>query len=206
MILNVKRLACYKGNKYLFRDLNFSVSPGQLLLIQGQNGSGKSSLLKILAGLSVPEKGKVYWGSDTIWKQRDKYCNQMSFLGHKEGMKRNLTPIENIRDLLIMAELPTHEEKMKQILAAVQLQAHAHYPCYQLSQGQRRKVALCALLVKQKPLWLLDEPFTALDKESIYHLQQRFIEHLRQNGMIVIASHTALDFIDLNDMITIVLG
>jgi heme exporter protein A len=176
-----KHLACIKGEQYLFRNLSFSLQAGQLAFIQGANGSGKSSLLKIVAGLGVANKGSV-----------KTTATSKGYLGHKDGLRQLLTAKENIRLQATLHDYSIDENLLDEFLTQLQLNKVLSLPCQLLSQGQRRKVALCALLLKQHALWILDEPFTALDKTSCEWLQQQFLVHLKRGGMIIVASHAPL--------------
>lgn len=182
MKFEIKNLSCERGGRYLFRNLNFFLSDGQLVLIQGQNGAGKSTLLKILAGLVTPQKGSVF-SSESELNQH------ISYLGHKEGLKRALTPYENVKHLLSQNARSHFFSKIDTIFSMFDLQNVATIPCWHLSQGQRRKVVLAAIVLMRKKLWILDEPFTALDKQSESLVKKLFEQHLTQGGMIVMASH-----------------
>lgn len=177
---NVKQLACVRSGQYLFQDLSFSLTAGELILIQGANGSGKTSLLKILAGLASSESGTV------------ERLGGVAYLGHRAGIKKELTVRENIALLLILARQQCDESVIQAVLRSFELQAESHRLCTTLSMGQQRKVALAALIVKQRPIWILDEPFTGLDKRSVGVMCGYFLTHLAGGGIIVLASH-ALD-------------
>lgn len=179
MHFKVKRVGCIKGGQYLFRNLSFSLAPGQLAWVQGPNGSGKSSLLKILAGLAIPERGNV------------ENIGEIAYVGHKEGIKKGLSVMENIVLHLTLTKQHSQPELMNSILSAFDLQRVKNTLCSALSMGQRRKVALATLILKQKPIWILDEPFTGLDKASIDLLCGCFTSHLSKQGMIIVASHAA---------------
>lgn len=181
MLLEANNIGCIRGDQYLFRNLNFRVGLGELLSIQGQNGAGKTTLLKVLAGLILPDKGKV-----TLQAKAPK--GQLAFLGHRDGINVNLTVMENIHLQLALANQKIDENLLKSVLAEFNLSHKSEMYCYQLSQGQRRKVALCCLLLKQKPLWILDEPFTSLDSATMMHFTQMMQAHL-SNGLIVMTSH-----------------
>lgn len=177
MHFKVKRLACIKGNQYLFRNLNFSLSAGELVLVQGPNGSGKSSLLKILAGLASSEQGSV------------EHTSEIAYVGHKDGIKKGLSVIENIRLQLALGQQSSQINEIERVLETFRLHAQRDKLCAALSMGQRRKVALASLVLKQKPIWILDEPFTGLDNPSVEALCGYFNSHLSKSGMIVVASH-----------------
>lgn len=193
MKLEVKNLSCVRGNTYLFRNLNFNLAAGQLLWVQGQNGTGKSSLLKILAGLMLPEKGSVFWQGQTIDNLGAMYYAIMSYLGHKDGLKRILTPNQNIKHHITLGQSEVTELEMDKMLELLGLRSHAQTPSQELSVGQRRKVALAALMLKQKPLWILDEPFTALDTQSVKIIKNRINHHLSQGAIVIMASHTSVE-------------
>jgi heme exporter protein A len=188
MKLEVKSLSCVRGEKYLFRKLNFEVPPGQLLFIKGQNGSGKSTLLKILTGLASPEKGEVLWDGQNITRCAQ-FCSNLSYVGHKDGLKLALTPHENVVAALELGECHDASTNSSGILMQFDLAQEQHIPCQQLSAGQRRKVALAIMILKNRKLWVLDEPYTSLDKKSIDLLNRFLMQHLVNNGMVVMASH-----------------
>lgn len=188
MTVDIKNLSCKRGEHFIFRKLSFSISAGELLVIKGQNGSGKTSLLKMIAGLILPDKGTVSWHHRNITESND-YCANMSFLGHKNGLKMALNPLENLANLLALGECKLSLPRVETVLRMLDLGAHCDKTCGQLSSGQQRKVALAAVILKQKPLWILDEPYTALDTQSIDSLNKLFMEHLANKGMIVMASH-----------------
>lgn len=191
MYFKVKRLACIKGNQYLFSNLSFILSPGELLLVQGQNGSGKSSLLKILAGLASFEHGSI---------DKD---GELAYFGHKEGIKKGLTVIENIALQLALAKCSRTLNDIESVLKTFRLNDCKNKLCSMLSMGQRRKVALAGLILKQKPVWILDEPFTGLDKESVSALCEWFVSHLANKGIIIVASH-AVEAIQAHQTIELV--
>ena len=179
-------------DKYLFRNLNFKVRPGQLLRIQGQNGAGKTTLLKVLAGLITPDKGKITWQDQPI-AQSHIFKENMALVSHKAGINPALTVKENIELQLNLAGVSSEETLFQTVLEEFGLISKANELCYQLSQGQQRKVALCALILKNKALWLLDEPYTALDQDSITAFNEKVQSHLNQQGLVIIASHQPIN-------------
>jgi heme exporter protein A len=191
MILEVKNLSYTRSSSrdnYLFRKLNFKLSAGQLMVIQGNNGAGKSTLLKVVAGLIAPEKGGVYWKGDPISKSTT-YRSNMSYLSHKDGLRQALTLHEN---LILDIKLNTQaicNTQLTDVLNAFRLQECKQVFCQNLSAGQRRKLRLASIILKQSLLWILDEPFTFLDKQSSEVLRMYFRSHLTQGGMILMASH-----------------
>jgi heme exporter protein A len=193
MNFEVKNLAFSREHRYLFRKVNFSLSAGDLLHVQGFNGAGKSSLLKILIGLISPQKGHVFWHGKAIHSDYSAFCEKVSYLGHKDGLKKTLTPIENVHHHLVLSGSACNQAMTNDLLQTLDLSRLRNTPCQRLSAGQRRKVALIPIILAKKPLWVLDEPFTALDNESINRLQALFFAHVAQGGMIIMASHIALE-------------
>ncbi len=188
MNVEVKNLSFARADQYLFRNLNFKLAPGQMLIIQGHNGSGKSTLLKILAGLIQPNKGCVTWGKQKISDSEQFLCD-LSYLGHRDGLNLGLNAKENIKVLLALGGVAVKQDEMTTLLEKLNLSAHMSKVCQKLSAGQRRKVALSAIALKRKRLWILDEPFTSLDDNSIDAVNHLMKNHLSNNGMIIMASH-----------------
>ncbi|WP_454253276.1 cytochrome c biogenesis heme-transporting ATPase CcmA [Pseudomonas sp. Marseille-Q7302] len=182
-LLDAVALRCERGGRLLFDDLSLSVQAGELLQIGGVNGSGKTSLLRILAGLLPADGGDV----------RRPPAAELLWLGHAPGVSEALTAVENLQ---VLANLwrPATSEVCVAALAAVGLAEWADEPCAQLSAGQRRRVALARLYLPHPPrLWLLDEPFTALDAGTCQHLEQRLHEHCATGGAVALTSHRELD-------------
>lgn len=190
MALEVKQLSCIKGRRVLFRNLTFSLNAGQLILIQGDNGAGKTTLLRMLAGLASPDKGHVTYAQQPIALHQ----TNLSYVGHKDAVHASLSVRENIAFLMALTERTVAQSALDVLLKGLDLFDYAHSPCDQLSQGQRRKVSLCALLAKALPLWILDEPTTALDERSSAWFYQAMATHLRQGGMVIMASHTPIEY------------
>jgi heme exporter protein A len=188
MTLVARNLSCFRGSQQLFRNLNVSLTQGELLLIQGQNGTGKSTLLQIMAGLLSPLKGQILWDEKIIAKNSH-YYDCMSYLGHKDALKKDLTLDENIAMHLALAQVSTTSQKQDEILSALALSHQRTMLSQSLSAGQRRKTALATLMLKARKLWIMDEPFTALDTNSIKVVEDLLNTHLSQGGMIVMASH-----------------
>ncbi|GBE08276.1 MAG TPA: cytochrome c biogenesis heme-transporting ATPase CcmA [Gammaproteobacteria bacterium] len=188
-MLEVTNLECIRGDRTLFSGLEFSLESGELLHLQGHNGSGKTSLLRILCGLIAPSQGLVHWKGNNIRWRRDEFAADMLFLGHLNGIKADLTAVENLRILCQLSGLDISDENLWQVLEKMGLYGYEDLPVRVLSQGQKRRVTLARLLLSKVPLWLLDEPFTSLDKAAVDFLQTVIAEHLKDGGMVMLTTH-----------------
>jgi heme exporter protein A len=187
-MLEAAQLECARGGRALFRDLSFSVKGGELLRIAGANGSGKTSLLRILCGLLPPSAGEVRWNGEPIQSLREEYARRLVYLGHAPAVKDELTAAENLEFTAMLAGLSVSGSE---IAAAVErLAVPAEKPVRQLSQGQRRRAALARLALSSAvPLWLLDEPFTALDAAAAGLTRELIGAHASAGGAIVYTTH-----------------
>ena len=188
-MLEVNNLECIRGDRSLFSELGFSLDAGELLHLQGHNGSGKTTLLRTLCGLIAPSAGAVNWNGKNIRRQREEFASEMLFLGHLNGLKDDLTAVENLRILCQLDGLDTDVEELWQVLEEMGLYGHEDLPVRVLSQGQKRRVCLARLLLSKAPLWLLDEPFTALDKAAVEFLQTVIADHIKQGGLVILTTH-----------------
>ncbi|WP_034948135.1 cytochrome c biogenesis heme-transporting ATPase CcmA [Erwinia oleae] len=187
-MLEATHLTCIRGERTLFRDLNFTVAAGDIVQIAGANGAGKTSLLRILAGLSRAEQGEVCWQQQPIHRQRENYHAAMLWIGHQPGIKANLTAGENLRFYH-----PAHqEEALLDALDAVNLTGFDDVAVGQLSAGQQRRVALARLWLTAAPLWILDEPLTAIDIDGVASLMALFTRHADNGGSIILTTHQPL--------------
>lgn len=189
--LSVTALAAVRGESRLFSDLSFTLQAGQLLFIQGGNGSGKTSLLYILAGLRQPETGEVCWGDTSILRLGKLYHQQVCFIGHQNGVKAELTVWENIKGFQLLK--PGKQQDIQSMVDTIGLAGYEDTLAYQLSSGQQRRLALSRLLFSDQPLWILDEPFTSLDQASIRLFESRLLAHSLAGGMVILTSHQAVD-------------
>lgn len=192
-MLEVMSLGCVRGDRRLFKDLNFSAAPGELIEVRGANGSGKTSLLRILCGLAQPAEGEVRWDGKNIRSLGEEYFGSVAYVAHQNGVKDELTSIENLRIAGGVGGNNVGEREAQEILARMGLQKESYLPSRYLSAGQRRRVALARLLVTRASLWILDEVLTSLDAAAM-DLSARFIgEHLSDGGMAIIATHQDLN-------------
>jgi len=189
-ILNAVNLSCFRQQTCLFKSLHFSLPAGTVLHIEGENGVGKSSLLRLLAGLASPASGEITWNQHAISDWRANYKENMHYIGHSNGIKLALTVTENLQ---VMARLALAKKPIiEPLLSSLQLQTHAQVQAKYLSAGQRRRLALAKLFLFPRPLWILDEPLTSLDEMSQTFFLARLKEHLALGGISIISSHYAL--------------
>lgn len=191
--LSVHGLACLRGERLLFRDLAFRLQAGELLLVQGGNGQGKTSLLRLLTGLSRPEAGEVRWRDRPIQEQREAYHAEMVYLGHANGVKDDLNPVENLRFAEGLQGRRFDAARAVATLERLGLDRCLDLPCRVLSFGQRRRVALAALLLAGATLWILDEPLTGLDVHAVALMEGLIRDHLAAGGLVVATTHQPLN-------------
>ncbi|MGF1730464.1 cytochrome c biogenesis heme-transporting ATPase CcmA [Photobacterium kasasachensis] len=215
-MLSVQELSCVRDERVLFDDLSFSVSSGELVQIEGHNGAGKTTLLRIIAGLGRADSGSVCWNNENIETAREDYYQDLLFLGHQTGVKRELTAFEN---LAFFQAMHTHTEDSElagtpqvsgddclwQALAHVGLAGREDVPAGQLSAGQQRRVALARLWISNHKLWILDEPLTAIDKQGVKVLERLFLSHVERGGVVLLTTHQDM-FTDSNHLRKIKLG
>ncbi len=185
-------LCCRRGEREVFARLAFGIAPGEVLLVKGPNGSGKSSLLRLMAGLLRPTEGRVEWHGADIAADPDAHRRRLHFIGHQDAVKPALTVRENLAFWAILRG----EEAPGRITAALGqlgLEPFGAMPARLLSAGQRRRLALARLLATPAALWLLDEPVTALDEESVTRFGRMLDEHRAGGGCAVLAVHGAID-------------
>ena len=192
-MLEVRNLECVRGDHRLFTGLNFQLEGGELLRLRGANGSGKTSLLRTLCGLLEPAEGEVLWRGENIRAQRDEFNAELLYLGHSNGVKAELTAFENLRihNALCGRRLP--DDRLYDALVEIGLGGREDLPTQVLSQGQKRRVALARLLLSDAALWVLDEPFTALDVDAVAQLARLMEAHLQRGGMVVYTTHQEVE-------------
>jgi heme exporter protein A len=189
--LEAVALACERDWRVLFEHLELQLGAGDMLQISGPNGSGKTSLLRLLAGLMQPSAGQVLFDGVALTERHQALAAQLLWIGHAAGIKDLLSAEENLAWLCALHR-PASREAIWTALAAVGLRGFEDVPCHSLSAGQQRRVALARLYLDNPPLWILDEPFTALDKQGVAQLEQHLAQHCEQGGMVVLTTHHSL--------------
>lgn len=189
-MLVTKSLACQRGRQVLWSDLDLEIQAGKLLLVKGANGQGKSSLLRILSGISPPLTGNIFWNDVDITKDRAAYRENIFYLGHQTPLRGDLTALENLQVLLELKGIGLTLDMLKTALlewglSPQQIQLQVRF----LSQGQRQRVGLSQLSLCQNTLWILDEPFNSLDSLGSDYLSQLLGAHLLRQGMVILTSH-----------------
>lgn len=193
-MLMAEGLEVWRGDRCLFSGLGLEVNAGQLLYVSGPNGSGKTTLLRMLCGLVLPEDGAIRWAGDNIRELGDEYHRELFYFGHLNGIKGELTALENLAMAALLAGQLHSEEQILDALERMGLQGYEDLPTKVLSQGQKRRVALAGLLLTRARLWILDEPFTALDVAAVAGLRDTLRAHLQAQGLVVLTTHQEVDF------------
>lgn len=191
-MLSAHQLSCVRGERTLFTGLDLAVASGEWLHVRGANGCGKTSLLRLLAGLASPAAGEIRWKGEPVRDDVQAYHEDMLFLGHLGAVKEELTALENLE---LAAELDGAKLPRDEAMAALHrfgLRGREHLPVRFLSAGQKRRVLLARLVTRKARLWILDEPFTALDTRAVDMLGGLVGEHLAQGGMAVVTSHQSI--------------
>ena len=186
-MLDVIDLTCHRGDRPLFRGLSFNLRRGALLHVRGANGCGKTTLLRTLCGLTQPASGHVHWQGQSIHEQFDAYRQQLCYIGHGNAIHGDLTSLENLQFEACLAGEDRSEAHPE--LSALGLGRVAGLPSKLLSQGQKRRVALARLSILKRTLWVLDEPFAALDSGAMQQLSAVLAQHLDRGGMCLLTSH-----------------
>lgn len=196
-LLTALALCCVRQDRVLFDAVDLELAAGELLHISGKNGAGKSSLLRILAGLATPDEGQVLWCGEPLSHRssnsapQSDFAQSLCFIGHLSGVQPQLTALENLE--FWQAAFALKKTDYFAVLATLGLAGLEDIPCQMLSAGQQRRVSLARLWLTQAKLWILDEPFTALDQSAIQLLQQQFKRHLEQGGAIILTTHQAME-------------
>lgn len=185
--LSADKLTLIRGERCLFEDLSFALNSGELLLLEGRNGCGKTSLMRAIAGMLSLESGEISWNGEPVLKQRQAFHGALVWLAHRTGLKGDLNMMENLHfEQSLRAQSSRDPEE---VYARLGIERLRRLPLRSLSAGQQRRVALARMLLADVPLWLLDEPFTNLDREGRKLVMQLVEEHLSTGGMCVMAAH-----------------
>lgn len=189
-LLTGSNLTCIREERLLFDELNIEINAGDIVQVEGPNGSGKTSLLRILAGLSQPFEGKIRFKEQETQQCREEFHQNLLYFGHLPGVKGEMTAEENLCFNLALHGLNTDEASSN--LTKVNLLGFEDSQASHLSAGQHRRIALARLYQSQAPIWILDEPFTAIDKQGVASLEQLFIQHANRGGCVVLTTHQDL--------------
>ncbi|PMK00842.1 cytochrome c biogenesis heme-transporting ATPase CcmA [Vibrio sp. 10N.261.55.A7] len=189
-MLEVKQLTAIRDERILFESLSFIINEGELVQVEGRNGTGKTTLLRIVTGLGDRDDGEIYWNGENIESNRDAFHQDLLFLGHQTGVKRELTAFENLHFYQsIHAPHLRDKDTIFKALTKVGLAGREDVPVAQLSAGQQRRVALARLWLSDQKLWILDEPLTAIDKQGVKVLEALFLQHAEQGGTVILTTH-----------------
>lgn len=187
-LLSFDQLECTRDNRVLFSGIDYTINTGDIVQITGPNGTGKTTLLRTIIGLFKDYQGNILWRGEPIDTVRYDFTTQLLFIGHLAGIKKNLTPRENLQFLANLQGCYSLEQ-IDHALEQVGLYGYEDMPGYQLSAGQNRRVALARLYLNSAMVWVLDEPYTALDVQGVNKLEKRFNQHVERGGCIIFTSH-----------------
>jgi heme exporter protein A len=194
-VLEVRNVTCFRGDRPLFSRASLALEAGQAIFLSGPNGAGKTSLLRLICGFGLPEEGEITWRGVRIQHLREEYTQHLLFLGHAAALKDELTAVENLVTAAALAGRPVGAAQAGAALREWGLKGREDLPARVLSQGQRRRVNLARLLLPDPPaLWVLDEPFTALDVRAVAQLRDVLEGHLRRGGMLLYTTHQEVAF------------
>lgn len=186
--LELVGLACERDERVLFSGLSQRLDAGTVVQIEGPNGSGKTTLLRVLTTLSGDYQGELLWCGEPLAKAKHNYLSNLLYIGHLAGVKKHLSPMENLAWYAGMFGGTTRAQ-LQEALEVVGLYGYEDVPCFQLSAGQHRRVALARLVFSESPVWILDEPFTAIDKRGVAALEQRIVAHTEKGGLVILTTH-----------------
>jgi len=202
-MLDVKNLYCERDDRVLFRQLAFTLTEGQATRIQGSNGSGKTTLLRILCGLNTEYEGEIFWQGSPVETVRSDFRNGIFYLGHAPAINKSLSPLENLRWFCASRGI-REAMSIPRALSELGLQGYEEVPCYMMSAGQQRRVSLARMKLVNARVWIMDEPFTALDKRGVTELEEILASFVKSGGALLLTTHhplqleCPLDVIDLD--------
>ena len=193
MILQANNIACRRGERLLIENLDFQLQSGELMLIEGRNGCGKTTLLRTIAMLRQPDDGQITWNDEPIEKLAEEFRQHLTWMGHHNALKGELTALENLQIATRLSDIDCSENDLWEALEKIGLYGYEDLPTRVLSQGQKRRAALAYLLLSKSKLWVLDEPFSALDVKAVDFLQSVIREHIDNDGMVILTTHQEVD-------------
>ncbi len=200
-MLSVHNIACARGERTLFKDLSFQVNAGELLYVRGENGVGKTSLLRLLVGLAKPIAGEVRWNGAPTEESQEEFRKDMLYLGHHGALKVELSALENLKFSAAMDGHQLQESQALSALALFGLKGRERLPVEWLSAGQKRRVLLARLALRKARLWILDEPLNALDVKATQFLLDMIRNHLQSQGAVIMTSHQAFDLPNIKELV-----
>ena len=192
LLISATNLTCIREERLLFDRLNIEINAGDIVQVEGPNGSGKTSLLRILAGLSQPFEGEVFFNKQSINQSREEFHQNLLYLGHLPGVKGEMNATENLSFNLALHGATDCSEDIEHTLAKVNLTGFEDSLASHLSAGQHRRISLARLYKSSAKIWILDEPFTAIDKQGVHALEQLFKAHITQGGCVILTTHQDL--------------
>ncbi len=199
--LSVEGLSCARGERALFRGLGFELGPGELLYVRGENGAGKTSLLRLLVGLAKPLEGDIYWNGTPTSQCTEEFRKATLYLGHHAALKGELSALENLKFCAAIDGLDLQESEALSVLALFGLKGRERLPVEWLSAGQKRRVLLARLTLRKAKLWILDEPLNALDVKATQFLLDMIRNHLQAQGSVIMTSHQAFDLPNIKEIV-----
>ena len=195
-MLAVRDLFCERDDRVLFKNLDFDLPEGQVLQAQGSNGSGKTTLMRILCGLNDSYEGSIKWYGQEIEEQAASFFSSLLYIGHRVGVSKVLSPVENLRWSCSLKQAVSDEQIMA-ALKEVGLRGFEESPCYTLSAGQQQRASLARLIISPASLWVLDEPFTTLDSKGVAMLEKILQRQAQTGGSVMVTTHHSLRIAEL---------
>ncbi|HKZ03064.1 MAG TPA: cytochrome c biogenesis heme-transporting ATPase CcmA [Pyrinomonadaceae bacterium] len=192
-MLEVSNLECVRGERRLFSNLNFLLAAGSIMQLTGPNGSGKTSLLRMICRLLTPARGEIRWQGANINSLGEEYCAVFTYVGHRAALKDELTALENLQISSSLSGADASEKDLRNVLGLLGLGGREHLPVRLLSEGQKRRAVLAHLVICDTKLWLLDEVLTALDKEAVTFVLTLIEHHLSKGGLAIVSTHQQLN-------------
>ena len=200
-MLLAQNITLHRSGKEIFKDINISLGDGKIIILKGKNGSGKTSLLKTILNILEPSSGLIYWKGKLIYKNINDYYNNLTYIADKTTSLRQLTLYENIKIWRKIFLSNVSYDQIKNILSILKLDNYLNQKINTLSLGETKKFELLRLIIENKKFWVLDEPFTNLDFESIKIIEQTFLDHVNNNGFIIFSSHQKQDIKNVEEII-----